>query len=164
MRRSSSRVGRLNNRHSQDEQRNNLNYGPRGTHSSGSSQDKEISGGKAEASAASVEDLEKTKAISEFPQTKKFESSKTLYFADKDFKPLSSVILQATQNKKYHKQKVWVVLERGADLTPEVDTVKVTLRLGGKEREITLKETGAQTAVFHSKKEGIDITDLSGGE
>lgn len=78
-----------------------------------------------------------------------------LYFCDKDFQPVDAVVLDRIVSGKAA-ARVWIVLKLKEDKNPgQVDTVDVTLRLGGTRRQIRLTETARNSGEFRCDEKGI---------
>ncbi|MBX3460174.1 MAG: hypothetical protein KF696_09490 [Planctomycetes bacterium] len=78
-----------------------------------------------------------------------------LHFCDKDFNPISAVVLNRIVSGEAG-GRVWIVLKLDKDRNPDrVDTVTVKLTLGGVSRELQLTETGKNTGEFRCSKEGV---------
>lgn len=78
-----------------------------------------------------------------------------LHFCDKDFKPISAVVLNRIVSGEAG-GRVWITLKLEKDRTPDrVDTITVKLTLGGVTRELQLTETGKNTGEFRCGKEGV---------
>lgn len=78
-----------------------------------------------------------------------------LNFCDKDFNPISAVVLNKIVSGEAG-GRVWIVLKLAKDKNSDrVDTVTVKLTLGGVSRELQLTETGKNTAEFRCSKEGV---------
>lgn len=89
------------------------------------------------------------------PEPKNLEVSPGLYFCDKDFKPVSALVLDKMIAGEAG-GRVWIVLKLKKDKQPDkVETVTVKLTVAGVSRELALTETGKNTGEFRCGKEGI---------
>ena len=89
------------------------------------------------------------------PEPKTLEVSPGLYFCDKDFKPVSALVLDKMIAGEAG-GRVWIVLKLKKDKQPDkVETVTVKLTVAGVSRELALTETGKNTGEFRCGKEGI---------
>jgi hypothetical protein len=89
------------------------------------------------------------------PEPKTLEVSPGLYFCDKDFKPVSALVLDKMIAGEAG-GRVWIVLKLKKDKQPDkVETVTIKLTVAGVSRELTLTETGKNTGEFRCGKEGI---------
>jgi hypothetical protein len=78
-----------------------------------------------------------------------------LYFCDKDFKPVSALVLDKIVSAEAG-GRVWILLKLEKDKQPDkVETVTVKLTVGGTTRELVLTETGKNTGEFRCGKDGI---------
>ncbi|MCC7509042.1 MAG: hypothetical protein IT464_06680 [Planctomycetes bacterium] len=78
-----------------------------------------------------------------------------LNFCDKDFKPISAVVLNKIVSGEAG-GRVWIVLKLAKDKNADrVDTVTVKLTLAGVSRELQLTETGKNTGEFRCSQEGV---------
>lgn len=89
------------------------------------------------------------------PEPKTLEVSPGLYFCDKDFKPVSALVLDKMIAGEAG-GRVWIVLKLKKDKqSDKVETVTVKLTVAGVSRELALTETGKNTGEFRCGKEGI---------
>lgn len=78
-----------------------------------------------------------------------------LYFCDKDFKPITALVLDKAVSDEAG-GRVWIMLKLAKDKHPDrIETVTVKLTLHGVTRELTLTETGKNTGLFRCAKEGV---------
>jgi len=83
-------------------------------------------------------------------------ASPKLYFANQDWTPMSGVVLRQGVSGN-QRSRVWVVLDRGEDISPNVDIVTISVRFGRILKQVTLTETGATTGVFRCDAAGIEV-------
>jgi hypothetical protein len=89
------------------------------------------------------------------PAAKELQVTPGLYFCDKDFKPITALVLDKAVSDEAG-GRVWVMLKLAKDKQPDrVETVTVKLTLNGVSRELTLTETGKNTGLFRCAKEGV---------
>lgn len=80
-----------------------------------------------------------------------------LHFCDKEFKPLTAVVLDKLISGEAG-GRIWIVLKLKKDKNPEkVDSATVTLTVDGTPRELALTETGKNTLEFRCGKDGVLI-------
>lgn len=93
----------------------------------------------------------------EVAEPKELPVSPGLYFCDKDFKPVTAVVLDKMISDEAG-GRIWIVLKLDkVKNRDQVDTVTVKLTVDGKPRELVLTETGKNTGEFRCGKEGILI-------
>jgi len=86
---------------------------------------------------------------------KKLQVSPGLHFCDKDFKPVTALVLDKAVSGEAG-GRVWIVLKLEKDKHPDkVETVTVKLSVNGTTRELVLTETGKHTGEFRCGKDGI---------
>ncbi|MCB9933289.1 MAG: hypothetical protein H6841_07705 [Planctomycetes bacterium] len=89
------------------------------------------------------------------PLAKVLEVTPGLYFCDKDYKPVSALVLDKIIAGEAG-GRVWIVLKLKKDKQHDkVETVTVKLTVAGSSRELTLTETGKDTGEFRCGKDGI---------
>ena len=95
------------------------------------------------------------KHIQVVKKAKKLQVTAGLHFCDKDFKPITALVLDKAIAGEAG-GRVWIVLKLKKDKNPEkVETVTVKLSVNGTTREMVLTETGKNTGEFHCGKDGI---------
>jgi len=78
-----------------------------------------------------------------------------LHFCDKDFKPVTALVLDKAIAGEAG-GRVWIVLKLKKDKQPDkIETVTVKLTVNGVMRELALTETGKNTGEFRCGKDGI---------
>jgi hypothetical protein len=78
-----------------------------------------------------------------------------LHFCDKDFKPVTALVLDKAVAGEAG-GRIWIVLKLKKDKQPDkVETVTVKLTVNGVTRELTLTETSKTSGEFRCGKEGI---------
>ncbi|MCA8915648.1 MAG: hypothetical protein KDB90_09575 [Planctomycetes bacterium] len=88
-------------------------------------------------------------------EPKVLEVSPGLHFCDKDFKPVTALVLDKAVSDEAG-GRVWIVLKLKKDKNPEkIETVTVKLTVNGTSRELALTETGKNTGEFRCGKDGI---------
>lgn len=88
-------------------------------------------------------------------EAKELEITPGLHFCDKDFKPVSALVLDKAVAGEAG-GRVWIVLKLKTDKQPDkIETVTVKLTVNGITRELTLTETGKHTGEFRCGKDGI---------
>ncbi|MCB9895780.1 MAG: hypothetical protein H6839_15140 [Planctomycetes bacterium] len=103
--------------------------------------------------AVPKEDMEKKLEKKVVPKV--LEVSPGLHFCDKDFKPVTALVLDKAVADEAG-GRVWIVLKLKKDKNPEkVETVTVKLTVNGTTRELALTETGKNTGEFRCGKDGI---------
>lgn len=83
-------------------------------------------------------------------------ASNRIWFADRDWNPVAGVVLKDGIAGD-QRSRIWIVLERGEDVSTEIDTIDITVRFGQSTRIVTLTETGKATGVFRCDPAGIEV-------
>lgn len=88
-------------------------------------------------------------------KAKKLQVTAGLHFCDKDFNPITALVLDKAVAGEAG-GRVWIVLKLKKDKNPEkVETVTVKLSVNGTTREMVLTETSKNSGEFRCGKDGI---------
>jgi hypothetical protein len=89
------------------------------------------------------------------PGPRELEISPGLHFCDKDFKPVTALVLDKAVAGEAG-GRVWIVLKLKADKQPDkIETATIKLTVNGVTRELALTETGKNTGEFRCGEDGI---------
>ena len=98
---------------------------------------------------------EENKLETTTPEPKVLEISPGLHFCDKDFHPVTALVLDKAVAGEAG-GRVWIVLKLKADKQADkIETVTIKLTVNGSTRELALTETGKNTGEFRCGKDGI---------
>ena len=112
-------------------------------------------GGSGSISQENTSKDEMDKKLETKTEPKVLEVSPGLHFCDKDFKPVTALVLDKIIADEAG-GRVWIVLKVKKDKNPDkAETLTVKLTVNGTSRELALTETGKNTGEFRCGKDGI---------